>query len=171
MQQELFPMSSTKKIASESSWTIFIDGASRGNPGPAGAGIYIMVNKKVLIKEGFYLKIKSNNQAEYLALILAILLAKKNIAIHKTQPSTLTFISDSELLVRQMQGIYNVKNDVLRQLKYAAVQLLTSIPHQFMHVLREKNQIADQLANEGIDKKHLIPQDLTSFLSKYEIFV
>lgn len=170
-QQASFLCRPQKEDATASTWTIFIDGAARGNPGPSGAGIYIATPEKTLLKEGFFLQIKTNNQAEYLALVLALLCIKKVSHEHDITPSSLTIISDSELLVKQMKGIYAVKNSTLLLMKTLASHLLQEIPHRFMHVLREKNTVADELANNGIDKKHKIPHDLLIFLSKHNILV
>ena len=93
--------------------TIHIDGAARGNPGPAGAGIYITHQNKPIIKKGFYLGQKTNNQAEYLALVLALLLIESWCVQEEISQPYLSFFSDSELLVRQMTGIYKIKNSTL----------------------------------------------------------
>src|ERR1700733_1037262 len=83
-------------------WKLFIDGAARNNPGPAGAGIYITKNDKPFKKLGFYLGVKTNNQAEYGALLLGL------HALKATWDSRdhLDIISDSQLLVRQFKGEY-----------------------------------------------------------------
>lgn len=92
---------------------IFVDGAARGNPGPAGAGIFITQADKELVKSGFFLGKKTNNQAEYLALALALFLLKKQIK----NPEKIIITSDSELLIKQMRGEYQVKNPILFQIK------------------------------------------------------
>lgn len=150
---------------------IFIDGAARGNPGPAGAGICITKDGTCLLRQGFYLNKKTNNQAEYLALVLALLLVRKLTKELNINPFSLTIVSDSELLVKQMKGIYAVKNETLLSFKTISQQLLHGIPHRFHHVLRAKNKIADQLANDGIDKKNKIASDLLIFLSNHNILV
>ena len=103
------------------SWRLFIDGASKNNPGPAGSGFVLFKNKEILCRQGFYLGTKTNNQAEYYALVLGIFFAKK----YMQNNERLTIISDSQLLVRQMSGIYRVKDAGLCQLKNLAVLWLS----------------------------------------------
>src|SRR5690349_12915959 len=81
-------------------WKLFIDGAARNNPGKAGAGIYILKNDQEVCKEGFYLGVKTNNQAEYAALLVGLYYIKQYIEPH----DHLDIISDSQLLVRQFNG-------------------------------------------------------------------
>src|SRR3990167_5443662 len=90
-----------KQDESVVSWRLFIDGASKNNPGPAGSGFVVFKNKEMICRHGFYLGTKTNNQAEYYALVLGIHFIKKYIQHNES----LTIISDSQLLVRQMSGI------------------------------------------------------------------
>lgn len=145
---------------------VFIDGASRGNPGHAGAGIFITQGDKELIKTGIYLGLKTNNQAEYLALALAAFFLKNLPEIEKYK---VLIISDSELLVRQMQGQYKIKNEILLDLKFLIDKLLSNVHFKIEHVLREKNKIADKLANEGINKKNGIPAEFIKLLVEHGI--
>lgn len=149
---------------------VYVDGAARGNPGPSGAGVYIATQDRVpLIKKGYYLKHKTNNQAEYLALILACLHVQELV---KREPNTRVVIhSDSQLLVRQIQGIYKVKNDILIGLHQAALKLLRSVFYTITHVAREANTNADKLANLGVDKKGKISQAFTSALEAHGITI
>ncbi|MFA6263639.1 MAG: ribonuclease HI family protein [Candidatus Babeliales bacterium] len=144
---------------------IFIDGAARGNPGPAGVGIAISHNRKLVVEKGFYLGEKTNNQAEYTALVCALALAHAFCEKHHIVTPHFYIFSDSELLVRQMTGKYAIKNTALVHLKGVAVQLLKNCTHTFTHVLREKNKVADKLANLGIDKKIKIPATLTHLIA------
>src|SRR5947207_1299648 len=91
---------------------LFIDGASRNNPGPGGAGIYLLKDDELVIKKGFFLGKKTNNQAEYLALLIGVFYLKK----HVTADDTVQIISDSQLLIRQLQGIYKVRNEAIQSL-------------------------------------------------------
>jgi len=145
-------------------WKIFIDGASRNNPGPSGAGVYMLKDNQVFAKHGFFLGNKTNNQAEYLALLLAIFELKKSMhpgdAIH--------IISDSQLLIRQMNGQYKVKNEDLKVLHGIASRWLAGLHAKLSHVLREDNVEADQMANHGIDKKNKLPQAFIEILKKDE---
>jgi ribonuclease HI len=137
---------------------IFIDGASRNNPGPAGAGVYITCAGNTIVKSGYYLGKKTNNQAEYLALLIALFL------IHKKSVKKIIIKSDSELLVKQMNGLYQVRNQELKKIKSLVDKLLKHKSWEIKHVLREKNKIADKLANEGIDSKNSLPESFVDFM-------
>lgn len=149
---------------------VFVDGAARGNPGPSGAGIYITTQDRVpLIKKGYYLRHKTNNQAEYLAFILACLHVLELI---KHEPDTrIVFHSDSQLLVRQIQGIYKVKNETLIGLNHLAHKLLRSMLYTITHVDRESNTHADKLANLGIDKRGKISQAMACALEAHGVTI
>jgi len=150
---------------------IFVDGASRGNPGPAGAGIFITYDKEPILRKGIYLGEKTNNQAEYLALTLAVFYLKDICAEKKIAHPHVEIVSDSELLIKQMKGEYTIKNKTLASLKTIAMQLLDGISHHCTHVMREHNKEADRLANLGIDKKHKIPTDFLKILSDYGLSI
>lgn len=145
---------------------IFIDGAARGNPGPAGAGVFIKTDTQELVKEGFYLGEKTNNQAEYLALALAAYFLKD---IVKDKNQKVLIISDSELLVKQINGQYKISNPILFKLKNFIDNLLKDINYSIKHVLRENNKIADKLANIGVDKKIELPKNFIILLKKEKI--
>jgi ribonuclease HI len=149
---------------------IFTDGASRGNPGAAGAGVYVKQNDQEIIKSGFYLDEKTNNQAEYLALALAVFIAKQKTCEKETCPK-FVIASDSELLIRQMSGIYKVRNPILKNIKNAIDILLADVTCEFRHVFREKNKEADRLANWGVDHKKNMPESFISFMSKYNVIL
>lgn len=151
-------------------WQIYTDGASRGNPGAAGAGIFVSSGENEILKVGFYLGSKTNNQAEYLALLLGLWVAKNKSEEMGLQPE-FVIISDSELLVRQMNGIYKVKNELLLALKNVAIDLLKGVKYKIKHVLRHNNLQADKLANHGVDKKIKIPTGFLKFLANYNIFI
>ncbi len=163
------PQSVIKHIINQPSIIIYIDGAARGNPGPAGAGIYITIDEKPTIKKGLYLEEKTNNQAEYLALLIALLLTQEMCKKHDLTHPHVSIFSDSELLVRQMNGAYKTKNPILAQLKKIISSLLQTISYSFTHVTRDKNKIADKLANEGIDKKRAIPSNIAKILADYGV--
>ncbi len=150
------------------SWKMFIDGASRGNPGPSGAGIFIEDKRqKTILSKSFFLKKKTNNQAEYLALALGIFFLKKELnKLKGKQPST-TIISDSQLLIRQMIGFYKIKDPTLQSIKAVISSLLEEVPYEFKHVTRSHNKKADLLANKAIDdKRDSIPKELMSLLKQ-----
>ena len=125
-----------------------IDGGARGNPGPAGYGVFIQdeAGKKVAgLSE--YLGLQTNNFAEYQGLIAALEYALAHG--HKA----LKVISDSELMVRQIKGIYKVKNATLRDLHARAKELIGQLEwFSIGHVLRGDNREADELANAAMDK-------------------
>ena len=144
-------------------WSLYIDGASRGNPGPGGAGIYLIQNSTSICEQGFYLGKKTNNQAEYLALLLGLFLLETYIK----KGDHVRIVSDSQLLVRQMQGSYKVKDLILIEFKKIALDLMKSYHIEFVHVLRADNKKADELANYGIDKKIKPPKRFTDFLNAH----
>ncbi len=126
---------------------IFIDGASRGNPGESGVGIKIIIHGKAT---GYfrYIGKMTNNQAEYLALINALKLVDKKTV------NKVNIFSDSELLCNQINGIYNVKNTALLGLFTEAVGLIREFRNVVIkHIPRNENRDADKLANIAIDKK------------------
>lgn len=145
------------------SWKLYIDGAARNNPGPAGAGVYIVKNNELFLKKGFFLGNKTNNQAEYLALLLGLHILKPHVQSH----DAVLIISDSLLLVRQIKGEYKIKNNELRQLHAVAIHLLHEMRYECCHVLREDNKVADAMANVGIDTKAAIPQSFLALLQNY----
>lgn len=124
------------------------DGGARGNPGPAGYGVVIQDESGRKIAElSEYLGHQTNNFAEYQGLIAALEYALKH------GPKALKVISDSELLVRQIKGIYKVKNATLQDLHARAKELIRQLEwFSIGHALREHNQEADRLANEAMDK-------------------
>ncbi len=124
------------------------DGGARGNPGPAGFGVVIKdeTGRKVAALSE-YLGHQTNNFAEYQGLIAALEYAIQH------GPRALKVISDSELLVRQIKGIYKVKNPTLQDLHARAKELITKLDwFSIGHALREHNQDADRLANEAMDR-------------------
>ena len=134
----------------------FIDGASRGNPGKAGAGIRI-VDEEGKFDRGIcqYLGDDlTNNQAEYGALILLLReLVHNNYYFNDI--GRLIISSDSRLMVKQMSGEFKVKNENLAKYYQAAEALLVKLdfPVEFRDIPREENKQADKLANLGIDLK------------------
>jgi ribonuclease HI len=133
----------------KSGWiTAFCDGGSRGNPGPAGYGVYIQDENGAKIAElSEFLGKKTNNFAEYAGLLAALDYALTN---GHTQ---LKAVADSELMVKQIKGQYRVNSPELRPLYEEARRRIARLEgFQIQHVLREKNRRADQLANEAMDR-------------------
>lgn len=126
----------------------YTDGGARGNPGPAGYGVVIQDESgQEVAALSQYLGHQTNNVAEYQGLIAALEYAVEHG--HKA----LKVVSDSELLVRQIKGIYKVKNPTLQDLYGRARQLIRKLDSfSIDHVLRGKNAEADRLANEAMDK-------------------
>eukprot|EP00644_Phytophthora_capsici_P003641 jgi/Phyca11/126742/e_gw1.64.41.1 len=127
----------------------YADGASRGNPGRSGCGALLVdpSTGSVLASEVKYVgDHETNNVAEYHGLILALELAQRHQATH------VHVHMDSQLIVRQMQGLYRVKAVNLRKLYQQCKDLSAALPHvTFSHVAREENCAADRLANDAID--------------------
>ncbi len=146
-------------------WKVYIDGASRNNPGPAGAGVVIFKDDTLIQEYGYYLGIKTNNQAEYLALLLGIYHSKQLMHPH----DIVYIVSDSELLVRQLQGRYAVKHHELKKLFGLAKQLLEGVSCKVQHVLRTENTEADRMANQGVDSKRAVPDEFITLLVAHEI--
>jgi ribonuclease HI len=169
-QLDLFG-SQEKKVSSveqdKHHFTVFIDGASRNNPGPAGAGIYLLKDSDEFYKQGYYLGIKTNNQAEYLALLLGLFVIKNHIGPH----DTVRIVSDSQLLVRQLLGEYRVKNVDLKPLHRLGRLMLDECGGHIAHVLRTENTQADRMANVGLDKKNPVPADFITFLRRHDISI
>ncbi len=126
----------------------FSDGGARGNPGPSGYGVVIQDEaRRKIAALSEYLGHQTNNFAEYQGLIAALEYAVTHG--HKA----LKVISDSELLVRQIKGIYKVKNAALQDLHGRAKELIAQLDwFSIGHVLRGHNEEADRLANAAMDK-------------------
>jgi len=127
---------------------IYTDGASRNNPGEAGAGIFIMQDGKPVDKIARYLGTTTNNIAEYQAAIIGlehcVKLGASSVRLH----------ADSELLVKQLNGQYKVKNEGLKPLYAKAKELIAKIGRvEVKYIPREQNKEADALANKAIDEK------------------
>ena len=126
----------------------YTDGGARGNPGPAGYGVVIKDEtggKVAGLSE--YVGHQTNNFAEYQGLIAALEYALEH------GPKALKVISDSELMVKQIKGIYKVKNPTLQDLHARAKQVIAQLDwFSIGHALREHNQEADRLANDAMDR-------------------
>jgi ribonuclease HI len=135
------------KSDSDSEWLVMVDGAARGNPGEAGCGALIMDENGNVVKElSRYLGRTTNNVAEYEGLLMGldalIQLGKRRVRVQ----------SDSQLLVRQLNGEYRVKDEKLKALFQSALALLRQFDgYRILYVPRELNKLADRLANRGID--------------------
>jgi len=128
--------------------TLAVDGASRGNPGPAGAGAALIDhNGKSLAELSRYLGRATNNEAEYQALLLGLGLALER------KHASIVIQTDSELMAKQIKGSYRVKEPHLRSLFAKAHKLLEGFKHwDIKAVPRAQNRLADRLSNIAIDK-------------------
>ena len=127
---------------------IYTDGASRNNPGEAGAGVYIVQEGNPIEKIACYLGKTTNNIAEYSAAVIGLEYAVKLGA------SRVKLFADSELLVKQLNGQYKVKNEGLKPLYVKAKELIAKIGRvEVQYIPREMNKEADALANKAIDEK------------------
>ena len=128
---------------------IYTDGGSRGNPGPGGLGVVIYNTKGKILKTcSRFLKLCTNNQAEYKALILGLEKAKTFKA------TSIDCYLDSELIVKQLNREYKVKDPILGSLFISVwnlSQFFKSV--NFYHISRTKNTLADSLVNEALNKK------------------
>ncbi len=126
---------------------IYTDGASRGNPGDSGAGIVIKDGEKTIKEIKKYLGIKTNNQAEYEALILALIEAH-NLSLKKVRIHT-----DSQLLANHINGLWKVRHDNIKPLYKKAMKYLDRFDEfSINYIPRELNKEADSLANLAIDE-------------------
>ncbi len=126
---------------------LYTDGGARGNPGPAAYGFVLEADDgTVLAAEGEAIGEATNNVAEYRGLVAGLARAAE-LAVPEVEVR-----SDSELLVKQMRGEYRVKNQALKTLSLEAARLAREIGKvHYVHVRREKNELADRLVNEALD--------------------
>jgi ribonuclease HI len=127
--------------------TAYVDGASRGNPGPAGFGVYMTTDSGEIIEISGYLGVTTNNVAEYAGLLEALSIA------HQEGATEVEVISDSLLLVNQMLGRFRVKHANLIPLYERARRLADEFDRfSIRHTLRAGNKEADRLANLAVDR-------------------
>jgi ribonuclease HI len=135
--------------------SIFTDGGSRGNPGPAAIGVYIEDNfGRTLDEIGKTIGINTNNVAEYQAIVRGLDWIIDNK--HKfPNLRKIQFFMDSNLAASQLNGIYKIKNAVLRELLFSAKtkEAEIGLPISYSFVPREKNKNADKLVNMALDNK------------------
>lgn len=135
--------------------SIYSDGASRGNPGEAGAGIIVEADKTYQL--AVYLGTKTNNEAEYLAVLSSLKQLPQLLSIAvKNQPLTgleVSFFLDSKLVVEQLSGRWQIKDIRMKKLADSCRSQINKlgITTSFQHIPREKNAEADRLANLAID--------------------
>ncbi len=133
---------------------IYTDGGARGNPGPAATGVVIFDKSDKLLKlDGKYLGTATNNQAEYEALIQALELVQRHGGVEK-----ITCYLDSELIVKQLTGLYKIKNDKIKEFKEKLDSITQNLGKiEYIHLKREKNKLADKIVNiilDAVEKKN-----------------
>lgn len=132
---------------------IYTDGGSRGNPGPAAVGIVIegLGHDR---KYAEHIGVTTNNEAEYRAAIVALKKAKQILGSESSAKATIEFYVDSELLTKQINGEYKIKEKNLQSLFMELWNLKLDFGKvTFQHVLRGKNKEADKLVNEALDRE------------------
>ncbi len=131
---------------------ICTDGGARGNPGPAAIGA--VVGTKAYAET---IGETTNNVAEYKAVIMALKKAKQQIGKEKSKETEVEVRSDSELMVSQLKGVYQIKNEELGKLFIEIWNLKQDFKKvDFVLIPREKNKEADRLVNQALDKKQLL---------------
>ena len=136
---------------------IYTDGGARGNPGPAGVGVVITdESRNILKKISKPLGTKTNNWAEYEAIIFALQALKKIFGKEKVRGFDIEVRTDSEFVVKQLRGEYQIKEETLfPQFIKIWNMRITDFPQiTFTHVPRAQNKEADLLANEAMDKQN-----------------
>jgi ribonuclease HI len=130
---------------------IYCDGGARGNPGPAAAAFIAEKDGKIVGKLSRFLGRATNNIAEYSAVILALSWLVKN---NKVAGGEVEITLDSELVTKQLSGVFKIKNERLRELYYQTKNLEKKIDGRitYTHVFREKNKMADLLVNKALDE-------------------
>jgi ribonuclease HI len=130
---------------------MFTDGGSRNNPGPAAVGVYIETLDK---KYGEYIGTKTNNEAEYEALIFGLKKIRALVGKEKTKRCAVGCFLDSELVVKQLNHEYKLKEERIQKYFIEIWNLMLDFKAvSFTHILREKNKIADALVNEALDQQ------------------
>ncbi len=133
---------------------IHTDGGSRGNPGEAAIGVVIesvLTGKK---EYGEYLGHATNNQAEYQAVVFALKKVKQLVGSDKCKEVVVEFYVDSELLEKQMNGEYKIKDEDIKDYFIEIWNLKIDFKEvSFKHILRDKNEAADKLVNQVLDRE------------------
>ncbi|MEK7449745.1 MAG: ribonuclease HI family protein [Planctomycetota bacterium] len=155
---------------------IYIDGASRGNPGPSGVGILIKdtQDSTILIQRGEYIGETTNNVAEYTALIraLGIIIGKTFNSAFGGKPESLTLIinADSKLIINQVAGNYRIKSPNLVPLAVKARQLMKKFKSVSLNLIdRKDNKIADRLANKAMNLRDIVDELDSNIMFNHDV--
>jgi ribonuclease HI len=132
---------------------IYCDGGARGNPGPAASAFVAIQDGKVIHKASKYLGKATNNVAEYGSVILALTWLYKNYKSASNLKITVNL--DSELVTKQMSGLYKVKNPKLKEIHVVGKRLESKLSTKVLYkwTPRDKNRLADFLVNKELDKR------------------
>ena len=130
--------------------TIFSDGGSRGNPGNASCAFVVYEKEEIVLKDSKYLGLATNNVAEYNGVVFAL----TSVVNRFGKGIEVKFNMDSELVVKQLTGVYRIKDKNLIELAMKIKKIIkdNEIRVDFVHILREKNKMADALVNENLDE-------------------
>lgn len=129
----------------------YTDGGARNNPGPAALGVYIETLNKGY---GEYLGEKTNNEAEYAAILFALKKTKSLIGNDRAKTTHLDLYMDSELAVKQLNHVYKIKEKRIQEIFFEIWNGMLDFDRvTFTHVPREKNKEADRLVNEALDRE------------------
>jgi len=140
---------------------IYTDGGSRGNPGPSAIGVVFCNEKQEILKKySEYIGDNfTNNEAEYRAVIFALKKFKQIFGKKLAKNSEIELRSDSEFLVKQLEGLYKILDSKIQSLFIAVWNLKLDFKKvKFKHIPREKNKEADKLANEALDNQQRTPK-------------
>jgi ribonuclease HI len=130
---------------------MYTDGGSRNNPGPAAVGVWIETLDK---KYGEYIGEKTNNEAEYEALIFGLKKIKSLVGKEKTKKTEIECYLDSELVVNQLNHKYKLSEKHIQDLFLKVWNLMLDFQNvSFYHIMREENKVADALVNEALDAR------------------
>jgi ribonuclease HI len=139
-------------------FNLYTDGGARGNPGPAGCGAVLFDhNKKALTEKSLFIGKATNNFAEYTALIIGLDMAREYFMKENISPHYLYAHLDSELVQKQLCGLYKVKHKDMIPLflRVKECEKKCSFPIEYKHIPRKENSYADSLANKAMDEKSL----------------
>jgi len=132
---------------------IFTDGGSRGNPGIAGVGVVLKTDNETKKFSQFLGDNITNNESEYQALIFALRKTKQLLGKKKSKQTTLNCYADSELMVRQLNHQYKLSNENIQKLFIQIWNLMLDFKEvTIIHIPREKNKEADEMANKAMDQ-------------------
>ncbi|MCA9372575.1 ribonuclease HI family protein [Candidatus Woesebacteria bacterium] len=131
--------------------TIFTDGGSRGNPGPAAVGVAFFEGETEVFRLGQCIGNQTNNVAEYQAFLLS--LSELKMRMTKNQPSSIQWYLDSKLVVEQLNQRWKIKDPNLKVLWQTAISELSQlgVPYSISHIPREENTLADKMVNQALD--------------------